>query len=351
MRIALVTDTFYPATDGATTTLKAIADRLIETGHDVRFIAPGPGLATYNRSRVVRVNPLAKPGGQVREALAAFEPDHVWVINPGRLGRKALKHARALGLRTLAVQQSPVPDAAADYWRSRVADRADRLVVTAHWMVERLADLDVEAGLWAPGVDSAAFAPTLRDPWLVEKWSRARRPDGPQFVVGYVGALAKRHGVRQLAALRRVPGVRPVIIGDGAQRGWLEQRLPTARFTGPLTCGDLATAVASLDVLVHPGTDETCCHSLREAAASGLPTVAPRAGGALGVVRHLETGLLYDPVGESPLADAVAALAADPQRRLLGERARELALQRSWRDAVDELVAPYVLTPAMVPGN
>ena len=65
MRIALVTDTFYPATDGATTTtLKAIADRLIETGHDVRFIAPGPGLPTYNRSRVVRINPVAKPGGQ-----------------------------------------------------------------------------------------------------------------------------------------------------------------------------------------------------------------------------------------------------------------------------------------------
>lgn len=349
MRIVLVSDTFYPATDGATTTLKAIADRLIETGHEVRFIAPGPGLSTYNRSRVVRVNPVATPGGQVREALAAFEPDLVQVINPGRLGRKALKHARALGLRTLAVQQSPVPDATADYWRSRVADRADRLLVTAHWMVERLAGLDVEAELWMPGVDAAAFAPTLRDAWLADKWARARRPEGRQLVVGYVGALAKRHGVRRLAALRTVPGVRPVIIGDGAQRGWLEQRLPTARFTGPLTCGDLATAVASLDVLVHPGTHETCCHALREAAASGLPAVAPRAGGAVGVVRHLETGLLYDAAHEGGLADAVAALAADRRRGLLGERAREVALERSWRDAVDELVAPYVLTPAGVP--
>ncbi|MCA1983541.1 glycosyltransferase [Nocardioides nematodiphilus] len=346
MRIALVTDTFYPATDGATTTVKAIADRLIETGHDVRFIAPGPGLPSYNRSRVVRVNPVAKPGGQVRDALADFEPDLVQVINPGRLGRKALKHARELGLRTIAVQQAPVAEATAEYWRSRVADRADHLVVTARWMVERLAELDVEAELWLPGVDGAAFAPSLRDPWLAEKWSRASRPQGRQVVVGYVGALAKRHGVRQLADLRASRNVRPVIIGDGAQRGWLEQRLPDARFTGALTAGDLATAVASLDVLVHPGTAETCSHSLREAGASGLPVIAPRAGGAVGVVRHLETGLLYDPTDERGLADAIAAVAADPQRGLLGERGREVALARSWRDAVDELVGPYVLAPA-----
>jgi phosphatidylinositol alpha 1,6-mannosyltransferase len=291
---------------------------------------------------VVRVNPVAKPGGQVRAALGDFDPDLVHVTNPGRLGRKALKHARALGLRTLVVQQSPVYDAMADYWRSRVADRADRLVVTAPWMVERAAMLDVEAHLWLPGVDSAAFSPTLRDPWLVEKWSRARRPDGPRVVVGYVGTLAKRHDVRQLAALRTVPRVRPVIIGEGPQRGWLEQRLPEARFTGPLVCGDLATAVASLDVLVHPGRQETCCHALREAAASGVPVVAPRSGGAPGVVRHLETGLLYDPTDEGGLADAVAAVAADPRRRLLGERGRELSLERTWRDAVDELVAPYL---------
>lgn len=341
MRIALVTDTFYPATDGATTTLKAVADRLIETGHEVRFIAPGPGLTTYNRSRVVRVNPVAKPGGQVRAALADFEPDLVHVTNPGRLGRKALKHARVLGLPTVVVQQSPVTDVTAEYWRSRVADRADRLVVTARWMVERLAELDVGADLWLPGVDGAAFAPTLRDPWLADKWSQARRPGGPRVVVGYVGALAKRHGVRQLAALRTVPGIRPVVIGDGAQRGWLEQRLPDARFTGPLICGDLATALASIDVLVHPGTAETCCHALREAAASALPVVAPRAGGSVGVVRHLETGLLYDPADEGGLADAVAAVTADPSRRLLGERARELARERSWRDAVDELVAAH----------
>lgn len=35
MRIALVTETFFPAVDGTTTTVKAVADRLVRTG-------PGP---------------------------------------------------------------------------------------------------------------------------------------------------------------------------------------------------------------------------------------------------------------------------------------------------------------------
>lgn len=34
MRIALVTERFFPATDGTTTTVKAVADRLVETGHE-----------------------------------------------------------------------------------------------------------------------------------------------------------------------------------------------------------------------------------------------------------------------------------------------------------------------------
>ena len=148
VRIALVTESFYPAVDGTTTTLKAVADRLVDTGHEVRIIAPGPGLTRYRGSQVVRLRPLDKPGGQVRDALAAYRPDLVHVTSPGTVGRKALKHAQRLGLPSVVVQQSPVPDLVADYWRAKVADRADRVLVTAPWMLARTAALGVRAHLW-----------------------------------------------------------------------------------------------------------------------------------------------------------------------------------------------------------
>ncbi|WP_243056825.1 glycosyltransferase [Nocardioides sp. SR21] len=317
MRIALVTETFFPAVDGTTTTVKAVLDRLVDLGHQVLVIAPGPGLTTYRGCRIARVRPLDKPGSQVREAIDTFRPDLVHATSPGTVGRKALKHAGRLGVPTLAVEQSPTLSGVS----------ADRMLVTSTWM------LGGDRQLWAPGVDTAAFTPALRDDWLHDRWSKS----GSRVVVGYVGALRKHHGARRLLALNEVPGIRPVVIGDGPQRGWLQAHLPGARFTGALGTGDLAAVLPALDVLVHPGEQETCCHALREAGASGVPVVAPRAGGALDVVRPLETGLFYDPGDEQALARAVAAIAADRTRALLGARARELST-RTWRGAADELV-------------
>ncbi len=339
----MVTETYYPAVDGTTTTVKAVVDRLVDQGHEVRLVAPAPGLADYRGCRVDRVGPHDRPGAQVRAALDAFRPDVVHVTSPGRLGRKALKHASATGLPSLVVQQSVVPGASLERWRRTVADRADRLLVTSGWLAERLAADGTRADVWSPGVDTRAFTPALRDSWLHDRWARARSPQGPLVVVGYVGSLHRRHGVRRLASLTEVPGIRPVLVGDGPQRDWLRRRLPGAVLTGALGPGDLAVAMASLDVLVHPGEEESCCHVLREAAASGVPVVAPRAGGAREVVRPLETGLLHEPGDPLGPARAVAVLAGDRHRALLGERARELSTARSWTDAVDELVEQHLL--------
>lgn len=347
MRIVLATESFYPALDCTTTTLKATVDRLVDRGHAVRIIAPGPGLASYRGCDVVRVRPLEPTGAQVRDAIEEFAPDLVQVHSPRAVGRKALKHAGRAGVPTLAVEQSPVLDLAADYWRAKVAERADRVLVTSSWMVGRAAELGVAATLWEPGVDPLAFTPTLRDPWLHQSWSRSKAGTG-QVVVGYVGGLHKAAGVRRLVALADVPGIRLVVIGAGPDREWLARRLPHARFTGPLSVGDLTVALPTLDMLVHPGEHETDCHALREAGASGVPVVAPRAGGAVGAVDHLETGVLYDAGDSRDLVRAVAAVAADPHRHLLGAAGRERALRRTWADAVDELVATAYPAPAPV---
>lgn len=341
MRIALVTeDWFSPGCDTtAMTTLKAVAHRLIDLGHVVRIVAPGPGQTRYRTSTVVRVSPLAKPGAQVRQALTAFGPDLVHVTDPGRLGRKALQHARATDVRTLVVQQSPVEDV--EEWAARVLGSTDDLVVTTAWVQRDLARHGVPADVWRPGVDSNAFTPALRDPWLHGRWGR----DG-RVVVGYAGPLTRSRDVRDLAALAQLPGIRPVLIGDGPQRRWLADRLPGVRMTGPLGTGDLAVALASLDVFVAPHRLGTCCHELRAAAASGVPVVAPRSGGAAEVVRGLEDGVLYDPASPTGLVEAVASLVADPQRALLGERGRAHALERDWTAAVDELVAGHCWGPS-----
>jgi phosphatidylinositol alpha 1,6-mannosyltransferase len=338
MRVALVTESFFPAVDESTTTVKAVADHLVDAGHAVLLVAAGPGLTTYRGARVVRVG--RRDGDRVREALTAFGPDLVHVTTPGAVGRRALRHARGLGARVLVAQQAPVPGPLGARWRATVAERADTVLVTATWMVDHLAGLGVPAEPWLPGVDTRAFTPRLRDDLLHARWARTGRPGDRRIVVGYAGGLHRRDGVAGLAGLGELTDTRLVVVGEAPPRR-LRSRLPGVRFTGPLATGDLAVVLASLDALAHPGRHETCAHLLRAAAASGVPVVAPRAGGAIDVVHPLQTGLLHDPDDPRGLVEGVATLTTDPRRRLLGERGRALAVRRDWCDAVDELVSRH----------
>lgn len=337
-RIALVTESFDPRLTGTAGTARQVADRLVATGHEVRVLTGGAGPATYHSVGVSRFCPPRR-NHKIHESLHAFGPDLVHVFTPGAVGAKALRQANRLDIPTVVTETSVRAEFAPPRWQEQVADRADRLTVTATWLRDRLDAAGLAAHLWTPGVDTDVFHPDRRNPALRSTWTDG---DLTQVVVGYVGGLRKRHGVRRLAEVARVPGTRLVVVGDGPQQAWLRSRLPASvRFTGELKPREAAAAIASLHLLVQPGTRTTCAHALREAAACGVPVVAPRAGGALDVVEHLGTGFLFDPAIPLALGDAVAAVVADPNRRLLGAHARELIAQRTWHDAVDELVGDH----------
>jgi phosphatidylinositol alpha 1,6-mannosyltransferase len=187
-------------------------------------------------------------------------------------------------------------------------------------------------------VDSELFHPGRRDQLL-----RARLAPAGELLVGYVGRLAPEKHVERLAALRGLPGVRLVVVGDGPSRERLRRVLPDAVFLGLLRGAELAAAYASLDVFVHTGPFETFCQSVQEAMAAGLPVIAPDAGGPRDLVRPGRSGFLL-PVDDDGhgLRAAVAALAAEPDLRLaFGRAGRRLVAVRSWPRLCEQLLDHY----------
>jgi hypothetical protein len=157
--------------------------------------------------------------------------------------------------------------------------------------------------------------------------------------LGYVGRLATEKRVEWLAGITALEGVRLVIVGGGPAEAMLRQHMPSAVFVGERRGDELAAIYASLDVFAHSGPYETFGQTLQEAAASGLPVVAPAAGGPLDLVEDGVTGYLVPPADPDALTCAVARLAADPARRAaFGAAGRRKVLGRSWPALTEELL-------------
>ena len=190
---------------------------------------------------------------------------------------------------------------------------------------------------WPRGVDLEMFSPSFRD----EALHRELAPDG-QLLVGYVGRLAPEKELELLAHVDRLPGVRVVVVGGGPEEDRLRRLLPGAAFLGVLHGDDLGRAYATLDVFVHTGRHETYCQAAQEALASGVPVVAPRAGGPIDVVDDGSAGFLYQPGNGAELASYVRRLVEDDDLRARVSRAAALSVQgRSWEAVNERLLGHY----------
>jgi phosphatidylinositol alpha 1,6-mannosyltransferase len=297
----------------------------------------------------------------VLTALRAFRPDVVHLAAPFVVGYRGLLAARRLGVPTVAIYQTDVAGFASSYglgltaraawrWTCRLHAQADRTLAPSTWATEALRARGVpRVHQWARGVDTRRFTPSKRDAAL-----RAELAPNGELLVGYVGRLAPEKQVERLTALRGLPGVRLVVVGDGPSRAGLQSALPDAEFLGFRDGDDLARVYASLDVFVHTGPSETFCQAVQEALASGLPVVAPDAGGPRDLVLPGRTGYLVPPrpegadasdpasvAADAKLRAAVAALTDPALRRRFGAAARQSVLRRTWSAVCDELVVHY----------
>ncbi|MFI6854422.1 glycosyltransferase family 4 protein [Streptomyces sp. NPDC050416] len=362
MRVVIVTESFPPDVNGVAHCALQTARHLVDSGHTPVVVAPAPAPGNKPDADVpcpvVHVPSLPLPGyPQVRVALPSrrlaatlveHRADVVHLASPFVLGVRGMAAAARLGIPSVAVYQTDLAGYARTYMGAGEA-AAWRRIRSVHGAADltlapssaALRDLETHGvprvELWPRGVDTERFRPDRRD----EALRRALAPNG-ELIVGYVGRLAPEKQVELLAGVCGLEGVRVVVVGDGPSRPGLEQALPGAVFLGRRTGDDLARIFASLDAFVHTGPFETFCQTVQEAMASGLPVVAPAAGGPLDLVAHGRTGLLVPPRDASAVRDAVRALAADAGlRTAFGAAGRATVEGRTWAAVGDQLIGHY----------
>jgi sugar transferase (PEP-CTERM/EpsH1 system associated) len=205
------------------------------------------------------------------------------------------------------------------------------------------------------GVDSERFQPNLS----LRASIRAELGIAEdQFCIGCVGNLTPvkdyRTALNAAGALDKVcKDWRLLVIGEGAERGQLEQFVQAhpawkdrVAFLG--LSHRVPELLAAMDVYVLSSVIEGISNSLLEAMASGLPAVATAVGGNPEVVVDGESGILF-PAGDfNRLADQLFLLRQQPDLRArLSQQARRRvreefsidSMVRSYREVYEGLTA------------
>jgi glycosyltransferase involved in cell wall biosynthesis len=192
------------------------------------------------------------------------------------------------------------------------------------------------------GVDTDRFAPP--------SGVAAKSVAAPVLLCVARHAKVKNIGLLlEACALLRDRGVafQCILIGDGVLRAELEARHAAlnlqgrVRFAGAQEQERVRVAWQGADLAVLTSENEGMPVSLMEAAACGVPAVAPAVGGIPELVEDGVTGVLVRAGGATEFTDALQHLLEDPdQRARMGIAARRRAVEHfSLARQVDALLA------------
>jgi glycosyltransferase involved in cell wall biosynthesis len=296
----------------------------------------------------------------VKRQLLDFQPDIIHIGVPDLLGHAALALAKAHGIPAVASYHTRYETYLRHYWylaplEGFLTRRLRRFYGSCREVYvpsDSVRDALLADGLkdnfrsWPRGIDTTRFTPAKRS----TAWRTQLGIGDAEVVILHVSRLVREKRLDMLAAAPNRISVphRVVIVGDGPDRGLVEQHLPGAIFTGFLQGEALATAYASSDIFFFPSDSESFGNVTLEAMASGLPCVCADATGSRSLVIAGKTGFLAPADDPRDFAQAITTLAQDGAlRRHMGEAARLRAQSFSWEETLAKMLGYYraLLTP------
>ena len=357
LRVALFSGNYNYVRDGANQALNRLVEYLLRQGVKVRVYSPTVEHPAFPATGdLVDVPALPIPGrseyrlpislsGRVRRDLAEFKPNVIHISSPDFVGHRAVTWARRRKIAVVASVHTRFDTYCAYYGLQfleplargimrRLYHRCEVVMVPAASTaaILRAQRMNRDISIWTRGIDRSQFNPERRD----MAWRRSIGIADDEMVIAFLGRVVMEKGLDVFAdAIHAFAtfGLKHhvLVIGEGPARGWFQEQLPDAVFTGQLTGNDLARALASSDVFLNPSITEAFGNVTLEAMACALPVLAAEATGATNLVRPGVTGTLVDGTEPDDFAEALAAYARDPDlRRRHGEAGLAIAQTMDW---------------------
>ncbi|MEE8134149.1 MAG: glycosyltransferase family 4 protein [Gemmatimonadales bacterium] len=369
MRIALVTDWYFPRFGGLELHLRDVALELVARGHEVHIVTGIPGDEELDGLRIHRLNvpnfPLYgfvyTPGAyrRIKQILQreAFDVIHVHVSYLSPTAFIGAYLGQKMGLPTVVTFHSFI-----GRFR-RVLASLNLLYRWSSWPVAFSAVSGAVASHIRPLLGHRTI-PLLPNGVDATDWrvTPIARDANDMHVVSVMRLKVRKRPRALLKIIRqvrdRLPGdmdFRVTIIGDGPERGAVERLI--ARFglrdcvtvLGYQARDAIRDIFASADIFVLPTVLESFGIAALEARSAGLPVVAMAQTGISEFIHHGEEGLLANSDGE--MVELLMQLIMDSDMRAaMAQHNREMpGPATSWSEVIDRHVALYQRAREVIP--
>ncbi|KAF7728027.1 hypothetical protein EC973_006792 [Apophysomyces ossiformis] len=380
MRVAVITENFFPKVDGVTRTLGKLLEHLQRRQYEVILLGPESGMSSYAGAELLgtvgipflpypelKLN-LWRP--EFTKKLLQFKPDVIHLVDPVWLGAAALMICQLYlphvplvasyhtNLATYCQRFgwglfSPLMWRWNRYCHSKCLYTACPSQSTSRILQDHGFD---NVRIWPRGVDVGFFSPDKHSIQLRAQWMGVSEEEASEkTVILYVGRVSREKNIHLvLNAYKSMDHQKChlVIVGHGPAFDMIQSECARSAipvtFTGYLQGVNLATAFASADIFAFPSDTETFGQVVLEAMASGLPIAGLLADGVRDLVEHGKSGLLLDITGLSRKQQAqcfkknLESLVTDPViRKQMGQQAMEASKRYTWYEAMDCMVRIY----------
>ncbi|MEM6614611.1 MAG: glycosyltransferase [Cyanobacteria bacterium P01_C01_bin.72] len=397
MKVALICSSFFPVVDGVTIAVFKRLEQLSRLGHQTIVFCPDyshlaqiyPNYQDYMGNILPGVEIISLPSSKaialdferdltpqsnqiINQRLEQFQPDIIHVDEAERLGLCLLKlpgvkYAQQHHIPCVTWFHTNYLEYLDDYLQLplglnrlvkkvlglifvKIYNAYDATLVSSSVTAHKIQQLGIKNTIQAEllGYDAEQFQATAETNSLFSDRHNLPKLQNKIKLI-FIGRLTPDKGWNfTLESLAQLPSeivarLAIIIAGDGTLIEEIETQLkqltPEVYLLGRIPPSAVPELLSYGDIFITNSEKETRGLTIIEAAAAGIPAIAPRAGGVIDTIVDGKSGWLYQPQDQSDFLTKLTSLILNSDLRIsMGTAAQKIASQYTWEKTVNNLL-------------